>query len=170
MINITFPDNSIKSFNEYPKGMDVARSISEGLARNCVAMEIDEKLLDLNNTIEQDCKIRLITVKDKEALEILRHSSAHVMAEAVQNLYKEAKLTIGPVVENGFYYDIDMESVSKDDFPAIEAEMKKIIKKKKPFERMEVTKDQALEIFNDNPYKIEIINALEDQDITLYKQ
>lgn len=170
MINITFPDNSIKSFNEYPKGMDVARSISEGLARNCVAMEIDEKLLDLNNTIEQDCKIRLITVKDKEALEILRHSSAHVMAEAVQNLYKEAKLTIGPVVENGFYYDIDMESVSKDDFPAIEAEMKKIIKEKKPFERMEVTKDQALEIFNDNPYKIEIINALEDQDITLYKQ
>ena len=133
MINITFPDNTIKSFEEYPKGMDVARGISEGLARTCVAMEINGHLLDLDQEIQKDCTIRLITTRDPEALEILRHSSAHVMAEAVQNLYHDAKLTIGPVVEDGFYYDIDMAPISEDDFPAIEAEIAKIVKEKKPF-------------------------------------
>ena len=93
------------------------------------------QLVDLNTKITQDAQVRLITTKDKEALEILRHSAAHVMAQAILHLYKDAKLTIGPVVEDGFYYDIDMEPISEDDFPEIEAEMKKIIKAKMPFER-----------------------------------
>ncbi|SLM30447.1 Threonine--tRNA ligase [Desulfamplus magnetovallimortis] len=170
MINITLPDSSIKSFDEYPTGMDVALSISEGFARNCVAMEIDGKLLDLNTKIESDSSLRLITTKDGDAVEILRHSAAHVMAEAVQNLYDGALLTIGPVVEDGFYYDIDMKPVSEDQFPAIEAEMNKIIKAKKPFERKVVSKAEALEMFNDNKYKKELIEALEDQEISLYQQ
>ena len=170
MINITFPDNTIKSFEEYPKGMDVARGISEGLARTCVAMEIDGHLLDLDQEIQKDCTIRLITAKDPEALGILRHSSAHVMAEAVQNLYHDAKLTIGPVVEDGFYYDIDMAPISEDDFPAIEAEIAKIVKEKKTFQRSEVSKEEALLLFKDNPYKLELIRDLKDETISIYRQ
>ncbi|MCD4741711.1 MAG: threonine--tRNA ligase [Desulfobacteraceae bacterium] len=171
MINITLPDDSIKSFDNIPTGMDVAKSISEGFARNCVAMKLDENLIDLNSKIENDSRIKFITLRDEQGLEILRHSSAHVMAEAVQNVYKDALLTIGPVIEDGFYYDIDMPPVSEDDFSVIETEMKKIIKEKKTFERIVVSKKEALEIFKDNTYKVEIINELtKDQEITLYKQ
>jgi threonyl-tRNA synthetase len=108
-------------------------------------------------------------VNDEPALEILRHSAAHVMAEAVLNLYPEAKLTIGPVVEDGFYYDIDMPPISEDDLGKIETEIQKIIKAKSTFERQVVTKDRALEIFSDNPFKLELINELSDQEISLYK-
>lgn len=170
MVNITLPDKSIKSFDNQPTGLDVAKSISEGFARNCVAMEIDGELLDLNKEITNDTEIRLITTKDNEALEILRHSAAHVMAQAVCSVYRDAKLTIGPVVEDGFYYDIDMEPVSEDDFPKIEQEIKKIIKAKVPFERLEVSKSEALEFYKGEPYKIELISALEDGTISLYRQ
>ncbi|MBC8442349.1 MAG: threonine--tRNA ligase [Deltaproteobacteria bacterium] len=170
MINITLPDNSIKSFENIPTGMDVAISISEGFARNCVAMKIDDRLLDLGVTIKEDAAIRFITANDDEGLDILRHSSAHVMAEAVLNIYTDAKLTIGPVVEDGFYYDIDMDPVSKDDLGAIEAEMKKIINDKNTFERKVVSKKEALEIFKDNPFKLELINELDEtQEISLYQ-
>jgi len=116
MVNITFPDGNIKAFENTPTGLDVAKNISEGLARNCVAMELDSELVDLSTKITQDSRIKLITTKDPEALDILRHSAAHVMAQAILHLYKDAKLTIGPAVEDGFYYDIDMEPASKDDF------------------------------------------------------
>ncbi|MBW1758803.1 MAG: threonine--tRNA ligase [Deltaproteobacteria bacterium] len=170
MINITLPDKSIKSFENNPTGLDVAKSISEGFAQNCVAMEQDGTLVDLNTTITKDSRIKFITTRDKEALEILRHSAAHVMAEAVTFLYKDAKLTIGPVVKDGFYYDIDMEPVSEDDFPKIEAEIKKIIKAKKPFTRKEVSKSEALEFYKDEPYKLELISDLEDGTISFYTQ
>ncbi|MBF0233599.1 MAG: threonine--tRNA ligase [Desulfamplus sp.] len=170
MINITLPDNSIKSFESYPSGMDVAISISEGFARNCVAMKIEDKVLDLNSVIKNDCSIKFITTKDKDALEILRHSAAHVMAEAVQSIYPDAALTIGPVVDDGFYYDIYMKPGSEEDFPTIEAEINNIIKAKKTFERKVVTKEDALEIFKDNPYKTELIQELSDQEISLYQQ
>ena len=169
MIRITFPDNSVKEFENNPSGMDVANSISEGFARNCVAMKIDGDLKDLNQIIADDTAISFITARDDEGLEILRHSSAHVMAEAVLNIYKDAKLTIGPVVEDGFYYDIDMDPISKDDFAAIEAEMKKIIKAKNSFKRTVVSKQEALDIFKGNPFKLELINELEDQEISLYQ-
>ena len=169
MINITFPDNTIKKFETDPSGMDVAVSISEGFARNCVAMKIDDQLKDLNQIIDHDTAISFITSKDDEGLEILRHSSAHVMAEAVLNIYNDAKLTIGPVVEDGFYYDIDMNPISEDDLGNIEAEMKKIIKAKNSFKRKVVSKQKALKIFQDNPFKLELINELEDQEISLYQ-
>lgn len=151
-------------------GLEVAKSISEGFARNCVAMEIDDKLVDLSFAIDHDAKIRLITSKDKEALEILRHSAAHVMAQAILRIYKDAKLTIGPAVEDGFYYDIDMEPVSEDDFPKIEAEIKKIIKEKLPVKRREVIKAEALEFYKDEPYKLEMLSDLEDGTISFYEQ
>jgi threonyl-tRNA synthetase len=150
--------------------MDVAKSISEGFARNCVAMEIEGQPLDLGTVIEKDSAVSFITAKDDEGLDILRHSSAHVMAEAVLNLYPDAKLTIGPVVEDGFYYDIDMEPVSEADLEKIEAEMKKIIKAKAGFERQVVTREEALALFADNPFKVELIKELpEGEEISLYQ-
>jgi threonyl-tRNA synthetase len=170
MIQITFPDNAVKEFDTPPTGMDVAKSISEGFARNCVAMEIEGHALDLGAVIEKDSTVSFITAKDDEGLDILRHSSAHVMAEAVLNLYPDAKLTIGPVVEDGFYYDIDMEPVSEADLEKIEAEMKKIIKAKAGFERRVVTREQALALFADNPFKVELIKELpEGEEISLYQ-
>jgi len=170
MINITLPDGNIKAFEGPVSGLEVARSISEGFARNCVAMEIDDNLVDLNFAIDHDANIRLITSKDEEALEILRHSAAHVMAQAILRIYKDAKLTIGPAVEDGFYYDIDMEPVSEDDFPKIEAEIKKIIKEKLPVQRREVAKTEALEFYKDEPYKLEMLSDLDDGTISFYEQ
>jgi threonyl-tRNA synthetase len=126
--------------------------------------------VDLNFTIDQDARIKLITSKDQEGLEILRHSAAHVMAQAILRVYPEAKLTIGPAVKDGFYYDIDMAPVSEDDFPKIEAEIKKIIKEKLPIQRREVPKSEALEFYKDEPYKIEMISDLEDGSISFYEQ
>jgi threonyl-tRNA synthetase len=170
MINITFPDGNIKAFDPPLSGLDVAQSISDGLARNCVAMELDGNLVDLNATIDHDAKIRLITPKDPEALEILRHSAAHVMAQAILRIYPDAKLTIGPAVEEGFYYDIDMAPVSEDDFPKIESEIKKIIKEKLPIRRREVGKAEALKFYKEEPYKLEMISALEEGTISFYEQ
>lgn len=170
MITITLPDESIKSFEETPTGLDVAKSISENLARSCVAMELDSVIVDLNTEITRDSRVRLITTKDKEALEILRHSAAHIMAQAILHLYKDAKLTIGPVVGDEFYYDIDMEPVSEDDFSKIEAEMKKIVKAKIPIVREVVSKSEALAFYKDEPYKLEMISELEDVTISLYQQ
>ena len=170
MINITFPDGSTKPFDDFPTGFDIAGSISEGLARDSVAMELDEEMVDLSTVVKKNAAIRLITTRDKEALEIMRHSAAHVMAQAVLRLYKNAKLTIGPVIDDGFYYDIDMEPISEDDFPKIEAEIKKLVKEKIPIQRSEVSKAQALAFYKDEPYKLEMISALEDGRISLYEQ
>lgn len=170
MINITLPDNSIKQFEAPPTGLEVALGISEGFARNCVAMEIDQVLMDLTRPVERDAAIRLITTKDPEALTIMRHSAAHVMAQAILNIYPDAKLTIGPVVEDGFYYDIDMQPVSEEDFSKIEAEMKKIVKAKVPIVRREVPKSEALDFYHDEPYKLEMISELADGTISFYQQ
>ncbi|MEE8415280.1 MAG: threonine--tRNA ligase [Desulfobacterales bacterium] len=170
MVNITLPDGSIKQFENAPTGLEVAKSISEGFSRNCVAMEVDNLMVDLNTTIHRDARLRLITTKDPKALEILRHSAAHVLAQAILHLYKDAKLTIGPVVGDEFYYDIDMEAVSEDDFSKIEAEMKKIIKSKTPIHRKEVSKSEAMRFYEDEPYKLEMISELEDGTISFYQQ
>jgi threonyl-tRNA synthetase len=170
MVNITFPDGNIKAFNNSPSGTEIAKSISDGLARSCVAMEVNDKLVDLNTTVTQDAKVRLVTTKDPEALDILRHSAAHVMAQAILRIYTDAKLTIGPAVEDLFYYDIDMEPISKDDFPKIEAEIKKIVQEKLPIRRREVAKEEALEFYREEPYKLEMISELEDGTISFYEQ
>lgn len=170
MINITFPDGVVKQFEPPVDGLAIARSISEGFARNCVAMEIDGVRVDIYRTVDADARIRFITKSDPEALEILRHSAAHVMAQAITTLYPDAQLTIGPVVEDGFYYDVDMESVSEEDFGRIEAEMKKIVNAKIPIQREEVTKDHAIEFYRHEPYKRELISELEDGTISFYSQ
>ena len=143
MVNITFPDGNIKAFENALSGIDAAKSISDGFARNCVAMELDDNLVDLSTVIDHDANIRFVTTKDPDSLDILRHSAAHVMAQAILRLNKNAKLTIGPAVENQFYYDIDMDPISEDDFPKIEAEMKKIIKEKK------LSADEIIYVGND---------------------
>ncbi len=170
MITISLPDGSSKEFNTPPTGLDIAQGISEGLARNCVAVDLNGRYQDLNQPIENDAAVRLLTTKDKEALEIMRHSAAHVMAQAILRLYPQAKLTIGPVVEEGFYYDIDMEPISEEAFDRIEAEMKKIVKAKLPIERRLVSKAEALKLYRNEPYKIEMIQDLEDGSISLYQQ
>ncbi|MBA3009252.1 MAG: threonine--tRNA ligase [Desulfobacula sp.] len=169
MITITFPDNAIKQFDDTPTGMQIAQSISEGFARNCVAVKIKDRLLDLSLPISEDASVSFITTNDAAGLEILRHSSAHVMAEAVLKLYPDARLTIGPVVEDGFYYDIDMPPISEEALGAIETEMKNIVTAKNTFTRQVVSKDEALTIFKDNPFKLELINELVDQEISLYR-
>jgi threonyl-tRNA synthetase len=170
MIHITLPDGSIKTFESTPTGFDVAKSISEGFARNCVAMEIDGRMVDLYREIPRDAEVRLITTKDPEALDILRHSAAHVMAQAILRVYPGAHLTIGPVVEDGFYYDIDMEPLSEEDFPKIEAGMRKIVNEKLPIRRKTVSKADALAFYRDEPYKVEMIEDLPDGTISFYEQ
>jgi threonyl-tRNA synthetase len=170
MVKISLPDGSQKQFDENPTGQDVALSISEGLARDCVAMELDGQLVDLARPIEKDARVRLVTTKDPEALTIMRHSAAHVMAQAILRHFQGAKLTIGPVVDEGFYYDIDMTPISEDDFSQIEAEMKKIVKAKLPIVRREVSKDRALAFYKDEPYKLEMIGDLADGTISFYEQ
>jgi threonyl-tRNA synthetase len=171
MIQIELPDKTVQSFENPPTGYDVALNISQGLASNSVACITDEGIKDINTPIKKDTKIKIITTRDEEALDIMRHSAAHVLAEAVLNLYPDAKLTIGPVVKDGFYYDIDMPPVSETDLEKIEQEMKKIIKEKKPFKRHVLSKDEARKIFSDNEYKIELINELpEDAEISVYEQ
>ena len=133
-------------------------------------MELDDSLVDLSSVIDHDAKIRFITTKDPDSLDILRHSAAHVMAQAILRLNKDAKLTIGPAVENQFYYDIDMDPISEDDFPKIEAEMKKIIKEKLPIRRRVVSKSEALEFYKNEPYKLEMITDLTDETISFYEQ
>jgi threonyl-tRNA synthetase len=171
MIQIELPDKTVQFFENPPTGYDVALNISQGLASNSVACITDEGIKDINTPIKKDTKIKIITTRDEEALDIMRHSAAHVLAEAVLNLYPDAKLTIGPVVKDGFYYDIDMPPVSETDLEKIEQEMKKIIKEKKPFKRHVLSKDEARKIFSDNEYKIELINELpEDAEISVYEQ
>jgi len=170
MINITFPDGNIKCFESPPDGFKVAQSISEGLARNSVAMKLNDLIVDLSTEIREDSEVKLITTRDPEALEILRHSAAHVMAQAVLNLNKDAQLTIGPVVKDGFYYDIDMDPVSEDIFTDLEAEMRKIAKAKLPFNRRIVSKADALDFYKEEPYKLEMINDLQDGTISFYTQ
>ena len=169
MVHITFPDGNIKTFENPPTGLEIARSISEGFARNCVALQTNGHIHDLSERIERDTKVKLLTTKDPEALDILRHSAAHVMAQAILRIYEGAHLTIGPAVEDGFYYDIDMEPISEEDFPKIEAEMQKAIKARETFKRVAVSKKEALEFYKGEPYKLEMIQDLEDGTISYYQ-
>jgi threonyl-tRNA synthetase len=153
-----------------PSALEVAAGVSEGFARNCVAVEIDGRVCDLNTPIEKDCRVRFITTRDPEAVDILRHSAAHVMAQAILRLYPDAKLTIGPAVENGFYYDIDMQTLSEEDFARIEQEIRKIIQAKLPFTRRVVPKAEAMEFYAKEPYKLEMISDLQDGNISFYSQ
>ena len=134
MISLTFPDGSKREFEPGATGRDVADSIAKSLAKKAVAVALDDKLRDLAEPIKADAKIRIITRTDPEALELIRHDAAHVMAEAVQELYPGTQVTIGPVIDNGFYYDFAREEpFTPDDLPKIEAKMREIIARDRPF-------------------------------------
>ncbi len=174
MIKITFPDGAVK---EYAKGTtteDIAASISPGLKKKSLAGKVNGELFDLTRAIEDDSSIEIITQDSKEALEILRHSTAHLMAQAIKRLYKNVKLGVGPVIEGGFYYDIDLdEAISAEDLPAIEKEMKKIVNENIAVIRKEVSRDEAVQLFKelDDEYKLELIEAIPaDETVTLYEQ
>ena len=152
---------------------DVALKISEGLARNAIAGKVNGKLCQLSAVVNQEDMVEIITLKDKEGMEVFRHSSAHILALAVKRLFPNTKISIGPAIENGFYYDFDFESpIGQDDLPKIEAEMQNIIKEKIPFERMEVSRKEAEKIFTElnEPYKLDILAGIPDDEIlTIYK-
>lgn len=172
-INITFPDGSVK---EYPQGTtlaSIASAISPSLRKKSVAGYVNDVLVDLNRPIESDASIRLITTDDKEAWEVLNHSSAHLLAHAVKRLYPQALFWVGPVVEEGFYYDIDLgdASLSEDDLEEIEKMMNQIVKENIPIERVELTKAEAIEMFKGDPYKIDLIENFEEGTlISAYRQ
>jgi threonyl-tRNA synthetase len=128
-MKITLKDGSILEFESNVTVMEVAKSISEGLARVAVAAKVDGELVDLSTVLEKDCQLQIVTLKDKEGLEVYRHTTSHVLAQAVKNIFPTSKLAIGPTVENGFYYDIEFKTpINKDDLVKIENEMKAIIK------------------------------------------
>lgn len=176
MVNITLPDGSVKSFDAAVSGFDVAMSISEGLAKATLAMKVNGEQTDLHTTITTDSTVELITNKSEESLEIMRHTvAAQVLAKAIKNLYPTAKLVIGPTIDRGFYYDVDMEEkISTEDFEKIEAEMKKIVKEKTRIRVEQVSREKAIEVFEarGEEHKVEILkNADADQELfNLYYQ
>jgi len=174
MIKITLPDGSVR---EYPAGstaLDVAKSISEGLARKVLAAEVNGEVWDATRAINSDASLKLLTWDDKGAKSTFWHSSAHLMAEALQQLYPDTKFAIGPPVENGFYYDIDLgdKKLAEDDIEKIEKLMKELAKGSNAYVRKEVPKEEAIGYFKakDDPYKLELLENLEDGNITFYTQ
>ena len=171
-INITFPDGNIKTFDSGVTAEEIGFSISPGLKKAALAAKVDGELYDLTRPIENDASVELITNKDDLGLHILRHSSAHLMAQALRRLYGDVKFGVGPVIEEGFYYDFDMEeNISEDDLPKIEKEMQRIVDENVAIKRYEMSKDEARELFKNDEYKQELINDIPDGDtLTVYEQ
>lgn len=171
MIKIEFLDGSVKEFADNTTLADIAESISKSLRKSVVAGYVNDEMYDLKRPIEVDSKIKLITLEDKEAEEVLNHSSAHLLAHAITRLYPGAKFGVGPTIEEGFYYDMDTEvQIHEEDLIKIEKEMAKIVSEAVDIERLVVSKEEALEMFAKDEYKVELIEGLDDQVITLYKQ
>ena len=173
MINITLKDGLKKQYKSPLTGNDIASSISPNLAKEAIVIKVDEKLMDLSQIIEDDCKVEIITKKSPEALEIIRHDAAHIMAEAVQNLFPNTQVTIGPPIKDGFYYDFDRkESFLQEDFVKIENKMNEIIKKNELFTREVWSKEKTIKYFKNKKenYKVELIEDLKDEELTIYKQ
>jgi threonyl-tRNA synthetase len=161
-IKLIFPDGSHKEFKNGITGEEIAKSISEGLLRKAVCIKLDDTLLDLTTPITKAGEIKIITFADAEGKNTFRHSTAHLMAQAIMRLFPESKLTIGPVVEEGFYYDIEHEPFKQEDLGKIEEEMKKIVKEDIKIERKELSIKEAIELFKDNSYKQEIIRNIDE--------
>ncbi|CAN1577632.1 ThrS Threonyl-tRNA synthetase [Spirosomataceae bacterium] len=174
MISVTLPDGSKREYQKGSTPMDVALSISEGLARNVLAAKVDGQVVDLNTPLEKSVELQLLTWNDTEGKSTFWHSSAHLMAEALEVLYPGVKFWVGPPVENGFYYDIDTgeKSISSDDFKMIEDKMLELARQKNEFKRIPITKADALKYFGDkgDEYKLDLLSSLEDGNITLYQQ
>ena len=170
---ITLKDGSKKEYSEARSVIDIAYDISEGLARAACAGEVNGEVVDLRTVLEDDCELNILTARDEKGLAVLRHTASHVMAQAVQNLYPEAKVAIGPSIDTGFYYDFDHEPFSREDLDAIEKEMKKIIKKGDKLEYFTLPKDEAIKLMTerDEPYKVEMIKEHgDDETLSFYQQ
>ncbi len=172
-MKITLKDGSVKEYAEAKSIYEIAMDISEGLARVACCGEVNGKVMDLRTVIDYDCELSILTANDKEGLATLRHTTAHVMAEAVKRLFPDAKLTIGPSIDNGFYYDFEHAPFSREDLDKIEAEMKKIIKEGAKLEKFTLPREEAIKFMEERqePYKVELINDLpEDAEISFYSQ
>jgi len=172
-MKITLKDGSVKEYESKKSIIDIAKDISEGLARNVVAGEVNGVMHDLRDELEADCELNLITLKDRGALPVIRHSASHVLAEAVKRVFPDAKLAIGPSIAEGFYYDFDHEPFSREDLDKLEAEMKKIIKEGAHIEKFELPREEAIKFMEEKnePYKVELIKDLpEGEKISFYKQ
>lgn len=173
MIKITFPDGAVKEFESGTTTLAIAESISKSLAKKALAGKVNGKLVDLTRPIEEDASIEIITPDHEDALGLVRHSAAHLMAQAMRRLYPNIHFGVGPAIDSGFYYDTDngQNQVTAEDLPVIEAEMMKIVKENLPIERRVLSKQEALEIFASDPYKVELISELpEEEVITAYQQ
>ncbi len=174
MIQLKFPDGAVKEFEQGVTTEEIAQSISPGLRKKALAGKMDNKLVDLRAPLKEDGDIAIITPESEEGLEVLRHSTAHLLAQAIKRIYPDAKLGVGPVIENGFYYDIDTESaITSEDLPLIEKEMKKIINENVEIVRHDVTRAEAQERFAaiEDPYKLELLEAIpEDDQVSIYEQ
>lgn len=174
LINIKLKDGSIKEIEDNSTVFDLAQSISRNLGKSALVGEVNGCLVDLNYKLKNNDEVNILSDDSEKAVEVIRHSSAHIMAQAVKRLYKNAKLAIGPSIANGIYYDFDMDTpIIKEDLEKIEKEMNKIVKENLKFERIDVSKEEALKIMKDNDeiYKVELINDLpEGEKISLYKQ
>jgi threonyl-tRNA synthetase len=174
MVTLTFPDGARREFPQAITGLDIAKGISPSLAKRTVAMALDGTVVDLADPIERDAKIEFLTREDPRALELIRHDAAHVLAEAVQTLWPGTQVTIGPVIENGFYYDFFRnEPFTPEDFAAIEKKMREIVARDRPFTKEVWSRDEAKKVFRDKGegFKVELIDAIpEDQSLKIYKQ
>ena len=172
-ITITFPDGAKKEFESGSTTKDIAASISNSLAKKALAGKVNGELVDLNRPINEDATLAIITSADEEALPLLRHSAAHLMAQAARRLFPNIHFGVGPAIDSGFYYDTDngQHPITAEDLPAIETEMMKIVKENLPIERLVLSKAEALDLFHADPYKVELINDMpEDETITAYRQ
>ncbi len=172
-MKITLKDGSVKEYQEAKTVYEIAQDISEGLARAACAGELNGEIVDLRTEIDKDAELNIVTASDPEGLKVIRHTTAHVMAEAVQHLFPNAKITIGPAIEDGFYYDFDSEPFSRDDLDKIEAEMKKIIKEGHEIKRFTLPRAEAIAFMEERkePYKVELIEDLpEGSVISFYDQ
>ena len=174
MIKITFPDGAVREFEAGVTTFEIAESISKSLAKKALAGKFNGQLIDTTRAITQDGSIEIVTPDHEDALDILRHSAAHLFAQAARRLFPDIHLGVGPAIQDGFYYDTDNEAgqISNEDLPRIEEEMKKIVKENFPSVREEVTKDEAREIFKNDPYKLELIEEHSEDagGLTIYRQ
>ncbi|QGP75414.1 threonine--tRNA ligase [Tetragenococcus halophilus] len=173
MLKITFPDNSVKELENGITPKAIAEDISKSLAKKALAAKFNGKLIDLDRPIYEEGAIEIVTPDHEDALGILRHSTAHLMANAMRRLYPNIHFGVGPAIESGFYYDTDNgeNPITSEDLPAIEAEMMKIVKENNPIKRKVLSKEEALDLFADDPYKVELIHDMpEDEQITAYEQ
>ena len=171
MLKITLKDGSTIDVEEGKLIIEVAKSISSSLAKNSVVAKLDGNLVDLKTPITKDCSLELVTLEDPEAFPVLNHSCAHLLAQAMKRLYKNVKFGVGPSIEEGFYYDFGVEeSITSDDFAKIEAEMKKIVKENLPINHYYLSKDEAKGKFAGDPYKCELIDAVDDDKVGIYEQ